>query len=366
MRRIGLTAVAVVVGVAMAMCVMSCRGVEKKGVTEPEVPQFPYQSYLDSVAEDGDFPVIGDDGGGFNAISHKMRYPIVPDTLKLSSFADSLLQLYNMALAFNTLAYDTGTADRYMSQPEVRKSHSDALDSINVDGISDPAFREMIRKIAHNAAVWIRENGEAGELSDATVDRFYDAYMDNMEAVIANHNTDEEFEPETVIDDYAAVHAKALSDKTSFRHELLMRTLAEPDFQKQCVLVREYAYANYNHPARDDKELVAVLDKILSSGKYSPLLGELWRMWRLTLQKELLGSPSNDGAMYNLLYNDMRNRVAMVYIAHLNDHPDDNIALKEFLRMTTTYNIVRNSSCMIGNNANLEDIELLFSVVNED
>ena len=40
-------------------------------------------------------------------------------------------------------------------------------------------------------------------------------------------------------------------------------TLEEPDFARQCVLAREYAYCNYRHPQRSDKEMVAVLDKLL-------------------------------------------------------------------------------------------------------
>ena len=68
--------------------------------------------------------------------------------------------------------------------------------------------------------------------------------------------------------------------------------------------------------------------------------------------------------MYNLFYNDMRNSIALTYIVHLTTHPGDKIAFKEFIRLAQAYNIVRNSSCMFGNNANLEDMELLYSVFN--
>ena len=112
--------------------------------------------------------------------------------------------------------------------------------------------------------------------------------------------------------------------------------------------------------------MVAVLDKLLRANKYSPLLGELWRMWRVALQINIFGSRSNDGAMYNLFYNDMRNRVALIYIAHLKTHPYDKIAFKEFLRLAQVHNITRNSPCMFGNNANLEDMELFYSVYNDD
>lgn len=130
--------------------------------------------------------------------------------------------------------------------------------------------------------------------------------------------------------------------------------------------MREYAYSNYKHPRRDDKEVVAVIDNILRADEYSPLLRDLWRMWRMMLQIDIFGSRSNDGAMYNLFYNDMRNRVALAYIAHLKDNPDDRIALKEFVRLANDYNIVRNSEFVLGNNANLEEMDLFYSVFKSD
>ena len=328
------------------------------------IPQFPYQAYLDSMGEDQWAPNIGDDGEGFEAISHKIRYPEMPDTLTLSHFADSLLQCYNIALAFNTMAYDINAAERYISVSGFRQSHSDALDSINVSGIGECDIREALLDASKSAASWIRKGVEPNSKDNPAIKKFYEAYNKYSTAFIENHISDEEFKPESVIEDYASIHTKALADTATFRQELLRMTLEEKDFSKQCVLAREFAYCNYRHPQRNDKEMVAVLDKLLRANKYSPLLGELWRMWRVSLQIDILGSRSNDGAMYNLFYNDMRNRVALVYIAHLKTHPHDKVAFKEFLRLAQAHNITRNSPCMFGNNANLEDMELFYSIYN--
>ena len=316
----------------------SCNGSDK-GQREIIIPSFPYQAYLDSMGKDQWAPNIGDDGEGFEAISHKIRYPEMPDTLTLSHFADSLLQCYNIALAFNTMAYDVSTAERYISESGFRQSHSDALDSINVSGIGERDIREALLAASKSAASWIRKGVEPNSKDNPAVNKFYEAYNKYSTAFIENHISDEEFKPESVIEDYAEIHAKALADTASYRLELLRMVLEEPDFAKQCVLAREFAYDNYRHPQRSDKEMVAVIDKLLRSNKYSPLLGELWRMWRVALQINILGSRSNDGAMYNLFYNDMRNRVALVYIAHLKTHPHDKVAFKEFLRLAQAYNI---------------------------
>lgn len=351
--------------ISLLWMLLSCDG-SNSARRELLIPQFPYQVYLDSMGEDQWSPNIGDDGEGFVAISHKIRYPEMPDTLTLSHFVDSLLQCYNIALAFNTMAYDVSTAERYMSESDFGLEQADALDSINVSGISERDIREALLSASKTAAAWIRKGKEPNSQENPDVDRFYEAYNRYSTAFIENHISDEEFKPETILKEYSEIHAKALADTASFRRELLRMTLEETDFSKQCVLAREFAYCNYRHPQRSDKEMVAVLDKILRANKYSPLLGELWRMWRVALQINLLGSRSNDGAMYNLFYNDMRNRVALVYIAHLKTHPHDKIAFKEFLRLAQAYNITRNSPCLFGNNANLEDMELFYSVYNEN
>ena len=304
---------------------LSCNG-KIDGHRELIIPKFPYQAYLDSMGEGQWSPNIGDDGEGFNAISHQIRYPEMPDTLKLSYFADSLLQCYNIALAFNTMAYDISTAERYMSEPDFVLEQADALDSINVSGIGERDIREALFAASKTAAAWIRKGVEPNSKENPAVDKFYEAYNKYSTTFIENHISDEEFKPETILEEYSEIHAKALADTASFRRELLRMTLEEPDFARQCVLAREYAYCNYRHPQRSDKEMVAVLDKLLRENKYSPLLGELWRMWRVALQINIFGSRSNDGAMYNLFYNDMRNRVALVYIAHLKTHPHDKVA----------------------------------------
>lgn len=348
--------------IAIAMIMLPSCTPDKSGNSEFNVPLFPYQSYLDSIGEDEYFSTIGDDGQGFNAISHKIRYPKLPDTLKSNLFADSLLLYYNIALAFSTLAYDNGTAERYMSEPDIRLPFADALDSINLDGISDPEIKNRLMAVAKNAAKCIRDSVELSSEKTEAIKKFYDVFNCYSKALYMSRPPKNEFVPQSVLADYEDIHDKALTDTASFRRELLGMTLAECDFSKKCVLAREYAYSNYKSPKRNDKEVVAVMDTILRTNKYSLLLRELWRMWRVMLQMNIFGGPSNDSAMYNLFYNDMRNRVALVYIEHLAHSPNDDIAFTEFVRLAHDYNIVRNSEFLMGNNANLEDMELFYSI----
>lgn len=62
--------------------------------------------------------------------------------------------------------------------------------------------------------------------------------------------------------------------------------------------------------------------------------------------------------MYNLFYNEMRNRIALVYIAHLKTHPYDKLAFNKFASMAMEYNITRNSGGLFGNNSILDEMSL--------
>lgn len=352
--------------ISLSVCSLhACNSSNKESAVTFEVSAFPYQAYLDSIGEDEWFPTIGDDGGGFEAISDNIRYPEMPDSLISSHFADSLLQFYNIAIAINTVAYDISTAERYMDEPDLGTDHADALDSINVSGIHDSEIKDALVKTSRKAAEHIRSGKRPNEQPLDEVSEFRKVFNAFRNPLYEAHLSDEEFNSSEILEDYAYIHSKAISDTTTFRSELLQRVLKESDFSKKCVLAREFAYANYKSPYRDDLELVAVIDHILRADRYSPLLFDLWLMWRTALQKDILSGASNDSAMYNLFYNDMRNRIALVYIAYLSTHPDDKLAFNNFRYLAVGHNITRNINDF-GNNSILDEMYLYDEIWNSD
>lgn len=340
----------------MTVAIIGCS--QNKDEDRIQQPPFPYECYLE-VTEEGQWsPRIGDDGVGFNAISHKIKYPELPVELSLSHFADSLLLMYNTTLAFNTMAYDVSTAERYMNDSTICIEQANALDSINLSGIKDTEIRNALLACSRKASKWIREGKRPNEQNNEEVSIFYEFYNKFSERFLENHLTDDEFDPTKIVTNYNEIHQKAITDTLSFRYELLKMVRAETDFQKKCVLAREFAYANYKSHDRNNKELVAIIDPILRSNKYSPLLYDLWLMWRTALQKDIFGSPSNDGAIYNLFYNDVRNLIAIRYISHLKHNPHDNVAFNKFADLALEYNITRNSPCYFGNNSWLDEMTI--------
>ena len=93
--------------VIISVLALSSCGGNTKINREVKIPAFPYQAYLDSLEaqEDEVFPTIGDDGNGFNAISHKIRYPEMPDTLSLSHFASLVFELGSMPFRIHEAAF---------------------------------------------------------------------------------------------------------------------------------------------------------------------------------------------------------------------------------------------------------------------
>lgn len=340
----------------VAICIMawSCKRADAQILVSP----FPYEEYLETTEGDQLSPNIGDDGRGYNAISNKIRYPKLPKDVSLSPFADTLLLMYNTIMAYNTLVYDSSTADRYMNDTTLCTAQANALDSINLSGIKNERLRDAILACSKKESQFIKSGVRPSEEEYPEIDKFYNVFGDVFNPFMDNHYSGEEFAPENVVKDYTTIHRKAITDTLSFRGELLKRVCSEKDFQKKCVLAREFAYANRKSKERNDKELVAIIDPLLRANEYSPLLYDLWLMWRTALQSSIIGSKSNYGAMYNLFYNDMRNRVAMTYLTHLSENPDDKVAFNKFADLAMQFNIIRNSPCMFGNNSLLDEMSL--------
>lgn len=347
---------------------LTASGSESEIKSSKTVPSFPYQKYLDSIGEDEAFPYIGDDGNGFNAISHKIRYPEMPGNLRQSLFADSLLQLYNTVLAYNTVAYDISTGERYLEEEKRVKQVAAALDAVNLSGIDNVEIKNAIADLSKVSADLLRHGQYPnGQNSFPEVDRFYSAYNNIYDTFLDTHLAAGEYEPSAVLDNYAEIHEKALSRSPNVRDELLQMVLQENNFERKCILAREFAISNFDSSLYDNiEEFISVLDEILRSDEYSPMKHELWLMWRTGLQLYLFGGRSNDSAMYNLFYNDMRNLVALNFISHLKENPHDSVAFLNFFRLVKEPNIVRNSSFFLGNNANINQMELYYEKLNKE
>lgn len=361
---------AVLLSIAAFAIPFLCSG-ETKHTEEPTptIPEFPYEKYL---IQDNDttanFPTIGDDGDGFAAISDKTRYPVIPATISTDAFIDSLVQCYNIALAYNAIEYDVGTAFRYM-EDSLNVYYGKALLSPKLDGIKSEKIKALLREMAQTAVRNINEGVDPESSENKAAGELIEYINNNISQIIKGHFTDTEnagFDPSTVVTDYEELHNEVINDAENAVDKLLAMTLNETDFAKKCIYAREYIYADFIAHKYDEKNIVTIIDQILRADEYSPLLGDLWLIWRLKLQLLIFSGYSNDSAMYNMFYNDMKNRVVATYLSHIKDDPNDVVAFSELLSLIYGSNIVRNSGVLFGNNAMLDERNLLFHLTMPD
>ena len=327
---------------------------------ETKMPKFPYQGYLDALEVDS-FAEITDNDFGYNPIGPHVRYLELPDKLAGNALADSLLQFYNTALAYNAFVYDVGTAERYLYEDSTNVEFANAFESFNLSGVKNERFNKLLQSSARIIAEVLRKGESPMDSPNADFEIFmseFDAYTTDL---FMPRFTYEEFDPYYEIDNYYEFHDKAITDSLHFRGELLQMVLNEKDFTHQCIYACEYAYSNYASEEKNYEDVIAVFDMLLRANKYSPMLRDMWRIWRVTLQKDLLAGMSNDSPMYNLFYNDMRNRVALTLIEYMASNPDDFVAFMEFVKLGLAENINRHSGVLVGSNVLKEDMELLYN-----
>ena len=124
-------------------------------------------------------------------------------------------------------------------------------------------------------------------------------------------------------------------------------------FDRECLYTVEYA-----HQRRHEEPHTAIpmLEKLMKSGKFSRYLHEVWRTWRFL--KQVAQSPSRDGMILNLEYNQMRNRCLNTILKQIVKNPKDIYAINDFCFLATYDNIIRYSEFMFGNSAPLEHMML--------
>ena len=347
--------------ILLLLAFASCSSKTGSDKLNPEdIPTFPYEEIIAATDSTEYFLIIGDDGNGFQPIVNHIKYLEGEHRGINRQYADSLQEAYNFTLAFNALAYDTGTYMRYIDDDIDKMDFANAMDSMIMPTISDASLRESFNSLRTQVAKMMRQGEPIVE--DTTLIANIYARNNEIWGKILNSSSEdpETFNPETILPDYTTIHEIAIIDTVNGRDRLLAMTLNEPDFQKKTLLAKEFAYANFNSKVREAELLVSVIDPLLTAGQYSPILDELWLMWRTMLQLHIFSSGSNDSAMYNLFYNKMRNRVAKTLLDYIQTHRDDDVALASFINLMMQYNICRNSGCLFGNNANLDEMNLYY------
>lgn len=153
-----------------------------------------------------------------------------------------------------------------------------------------------------------------------------------------------------------------LRKQQSEENERYLKLMAEQtsSFDRECLYTVEYAHQRRHeepHPA------IPLLERLMTLGKYSRYLHEVWRTWRVL--KQVAQSPSRDGMILNLEYNQMRYRCLKTILKQIVKNPKDIYAINDFCFLATYDNITRYSEFMFGNSAPLEHMMLFPEILEE-
>lgn len=163
------------------------------------------------------------------------------------------------------------------------------------------------------------------------------------------------YDPRNIIQDYDSIYSlRGTDDSLSIAY---LKQLADNSkrFDEKCIYTLEYAHAkidDFEHPA------IPCLEQLIKSNTYSIYLKEIWQTWRCLLQISL-GS-SKDSEIPNDRYNRMRMICAHTILDYIVQHPNDIIAINQFIILSSEDNIDRYGVYTYGNQNMMEQIEIFY------
>lgn len=139
-------------------------------------------------------------------------------------------------------------------------------------------------------------------------------------------------------------------------------------FDARCIYAIELAHAyetDMDSWSEDDYQnpVIPIMESLMKEQKYSIYLNELWLKWR-TLYQDSEGA-SKDSEIPNHLYNEYRKICICSTLAYIEIHPDDILAINNFLVLAFKENILREGIYSYGNQYILDKYKLFREKYNE-
>lgn len=163
------------------------------------------------------------------------------------------------------------------------------------------------------------------------------------------------YNPRNIIQDYESIYSlRGTEDSLSIAY---LKQLADNSnsFDEKCIYTLEYAHAktdDFEHPA------IPCLEQLMKSDTYSIYLKEIWQTWRCLLQ--ISSGSSKDSEIPNDHYNRMRMICAHTILNYTVQHPNDIMAINQFIILSSEDNIDRYGVYPYGNQNMMEQIEIFY------
>lgn len=127
-------------------------------------------------------------------------------------------------------------------------------------------------------------------------------------------------------------------------------------FDEQCSLL--IYWADRKESRQENFWIIAVSERLMESGKYNPLIEQIWAMWRCLKQWYCYGL-SRDSIIPNDEFNEMRKKCYVTIVDRMERHPGDILALGCSINIAGRYNMNRYGRYYFGNESSIEMMELM-------
>lgn len=300
-----------------------------------------------------DTVLVVDTISGFSPISNQdLWLEISPSDVK-SKQSKRLVDAYNAAVVMNSIITDFDLQLRFEDEYD---NVVDAIKSMDINQVKDPETLSKLKDYKEEMLYLLSVNPND---VDQNVHNPWKAnaelykYLAKRYHIDTFGKLDEDEQWEKYMNCLSVPEWKELIKRRGEVNrvkELMKKYLNAKDFDARCVYAIELSHAyeadeesweSYFNPA------IPIMESLMNEGKYSLYLRELWKKWRV-LYQDATGA-SKDSEIPNGLYNMYRNKCACTFLSHIEKHPEDIMAINEFLNIAYIGNILREGEFSLGN-----------------
>ena len=246
----------------------------------------------------------------------------------------------------------------------IRLLRTSVIRDNGIRAAAEQYVKTLVDILPRDTALWNQSDSilwdKVWDAYRAFADKLSSRFALNHYGTITEKDVERYMDIEQFIPNYDSIYNLRKDQSESNERYLKLMAEQSPSFDKQCLYTVEYA-----HQRRHEEPHVAIpmLEALMKSDKFSRYLHEVWRTWRVL--RQVAESPSRDGMILNLEYNQMRFRCLNTILKQIFKNPKDIKAINDFCFLATYDNITRYSEFMFGNSVPLEHM-MLFPEILED
>ena len=281
---------------------------------------------------------------------------------KANPLTRKLLDAYNSSVVWHDIEHDLQLYFRFGDQLTDENDELapfttyEAIEQLDCSIISDTEISSQARKLKQYAIILQKDTTQTQyfDYRDTYIGNSVEKFHVSNFGDISEDEYWEMVNPVNWVEDYDSISDKRMSGDSIYQAFLVKQLHEEKDINRRCVYAIEYAHSSTDGPHFQDAK--PYLIQIMTDNKYSPLLKDVWRTWRAIQSAEM--GMSKDSSIPNFEYNRLRNRCAQTILNHIENHPDDILAIDIFLVLGFCDNINRYGGFAFGNQSVMDQMEV--------